>query len=112
MKRLYSIQASPQFKKELKKLSKKYHSIIEDVEALANKLIVDPAFGESLGNGFFKIRLAITSKGKGKSAGARVITNVRVVKNIVYLITLYDKSEKESITISELKAILKTIEEQ
>ena len=49
------------------------------------------------------------SKGKGKSGGARVITNVKVVNAKVYLITVYDKSDKESMPLSELKAILKTI---
>jgi len=108
-KPVYKIQPTFQFGKELKALSKKYPSLLEDIEMLAEQLSTDPIAGKSLGNGFYKIRVAITSKGKGKSGGARVITNVRVIKNIVYLVTLYDKSEKESITLSELKAILKTV---
>ncbi len=108
-KQPYKILPTAQFKKELKSLSKKYLSIIEDMEGLAAQLMIDPIVGEPLGNGFYKIRLAITSKGKGKSGGARVITNVRVVNAVVYLISMYDKSEKVSMPISELKAILKTI---
>lgn len=105
----YKILPTAQFKKELKSLSKKYHSILEDVEELAGQLVNDPVMGESLGSGFYKIRLAITSKGKGKSGGARVITNFKVVNAKVYLITVYDKSDKDSMPLSELKAILKTI---
>jgi len=56
-----------------------------------------------LGNDYYKIRLAITSKGKGKSGGARVITCVKVVVNTTYLVGIYDKSEKESISIKEIQ---------
>jgi len=105
----YQLRPTANFKKELKHLSKKYPSILEDVEALGAKLIIDPVMGESLGNGFYKIRVAVTSKGKGKSGGARLITNVVIVNAIVYLISIYDKSEKESMPLSELRAILKTI---
>ena len=105
----WKIQPTAQFKKELKNLSKKYPSILEDIEALSEQLVINPIMGKSLGHGFYKIRVAITSKGRGKSDGTRVITNVKIVNNVVYFISLYDKSEKESISLSELKAILKTI---
>jgi hypothetical protein len=82
---------------------------LEDIETLSEKLKINPVIGESLGNGFYKIRVAITSKGRGKSGGARVITNVRVVNSIVYFITIFDKSEQETISLNELKKILKTI---
>lgn len=45
----------------------------------------------------YKIRLAIKSKGKGKSGGARVITYVLTDNNEIYLLTIYDKSEFDSI---------------
>ncbi len=79
------------------------------MELMASELMVDPTAGTSLGNGFYKIRMAITSKGKGKSGGARIIINVKVVDKIVGLISIYDKSEKVSISINELKEIFKTI---
>jgi hypothetical protein len=44
-----------------------------------------------LGNNFYKIRLAVSSKGKGKSGGARVITYVKLIRESVYLSTIYDK---------------------
>ena len=67
----------------------------------------EPVQGIPLGNDCYKIRLAIRSKGKGKSGGARVITCVKVVNEKVYLITIYDKSEKEDISSKELSSILK-----
>ncbi|WP_371199227.1 hypothetical protein [Flammeovirga sp. OC4] len=72
----YNVAVIPNFKKELKKLAKKYPSIKEDFAKLIEKLEVDPEYGTSLGNNCYKIRMAISSKGKGKSGGSRVITYV------------------------------------
>jgi len=70
-----------------------------------------PIQGQSLGNNCYKVRLAIASKKKGKSGGARVITNFMVSKNTVYLISIYDKSERESLTDKELQELLKDVPE-
>ncbi|MBP7478425.1 MAG: addiction module toxin RelE, partial [Chitinophagales bacterium] len=70
----YNIIAVPTFKKELKKLAKKYDSLKTDLAALFESLEVNPEQGISLGNNCYKIRLAISSKNKGKSGGARLIT--------------------------------------
>jgi len=66
--------------------------------------------GTPLGHECYKIRLAIASKGKGKSGGARVITYLQVLKNSIFLLSIYDKSEKENITDKELQEILKNID--
>lgn len=68
-----------------------------------------PDQGSPLGNNCFKIRLAIASKGKGKSGGARVITHIIIEGNQVFLLTIYDKSEKENVTDKELQELLKQI---
>ena len=60
----YEIIAIPNFKREIKKLAKKYPSF--KLESLQ----VEPAQGIPLGNNCYKIRMAITSKGKGKSGGS------------------------------------------
>lgn len=75
------------------------------MKSLANS----PEQGTALGNGFYKIRVAIASKGKGKSGGARVITYVKVTATTVYLISIYDKSEKSAITDKELEQIFKLL---
>src|SRR5690606_31438096 len=61
--------------------------------------------GTSLGNGFYNIRLAIASKGKGKSGGAMVVSYVKVTRNTVYLSSIFDKSEKSTVTDKELEQI-------
>ena len=106
----YSIIAVPKFKKELKKLAKKHLSIINDLSILLDSLDVNPKQGIDLGNNCYKIRLAIKSKGKGKSGGARVITNIVVDETTLYLLSIYDKSDKENISDNELLDLLKAIE--
>jgi len=53
--------------------------------------------------------LSIKSKGKGKSGGARLITHIVVSKETVYLLTIYDKSDKENISDKELEELLQYI---
>jgi mRNA-degrading endonuclease RelE of RelBE toxin-antitoxin system len=105
----YEIIAIPNFAKELKKLAKKYPSIKADFARLVEHLQDSPMQGKSLGNNCYKLRMAITSKGKGKSGGSRIITNLKVTKNSVYLLSIYDKSEKENISDHEIADLIKDI---
>lgn len=100
------IKASKKFNKEVKKLSKKYKSVLEDLATLGESLIENPTQGQSLGKGCYKIRMAISSKNQGKSGGARVITLVQIIDDLVILLSIYDKSEKETISDSELDDLI------
>ena len=106
---IYNIIAVPSFKRELKKLAKKYSSLKVEFAQLIETLEQEPKQGTSLGNNCYKIRTAISSKGKGKSGGARVITNFVVTDSTVYLLSIYDKSEKDSLTSKELNDLLSGI---
>lgn len=75
----FNIQTTPEFENEFKKLFKKYASLKEDILELYKELNNNPQIGVSLGGGFYKIRLAIKSKSKGKSGGGRVITFIKYV---------------------------------
>jgi len=105
----YSILTIPPFDKQLKRLSKKYPSIKSDIIELAEQLNKNPKIGTSLGNNCYKIRLNIKSKDKGKSGGARVITNFVVNADSIYLLSVYDKSDKDNLTDKELKELLRFI---
>jgi len=105
----YNIFSIPLFDKQAKRLAKKYPSLKRDLAGLIEKLTNEPELGKALGNSFYKIRLAIASKDKGKSGGARVITFVKVSQNTVYLASVFDKSEKSTITNKELEYIFKLI---
>lgn len=95
------------FLRLLKKLLKKYPSLKNDLAELGERLESSPFQGIPLGKDCFKIRLSITSKGRGKSGGGRVITCVKIVNDTVYLLTLYDKSEKEDLEDNELDNLLR-----
>ena len=99
------------FKREAKRLIKKYPSLRAEIEALGEALQENPLLGTALNNGFYKIRLGIKSKGKGKSGGARVITCVKVVAEKVYLVSIYDKSEQSDISEDQLEQLLTEIPE-
>ncbi len=99
----FKIEATPAFLSEAKKLSKKYQSLKKDIATLAGSLADKPQQGTSLGKNIYKVRMAISSKGKGKSGGARVITLVKVIAETVYLVSIYDKSEQTTISDIEIR---------
>ena len=106
------IKVTPNFAKDLKKLGKKYISIKQDYANLLNELKNNPQAGIDLGNGLRKVRMAIKSKGKGKSHGARVITYnvlINVDQSEIYLLTIYDKAVRENISLEEIEEIIKSI---
>jgi len=66
--------------------------------------------GTLIGNSCYKIRLAISSKSKGKSGGARVITYFYLQAATVYLLTMYDRGEKQDLKPNELKEMINSLE--
>ena len=75
----YEVKLGDKFKQAFKRLRKKYKSLDNDLEKLITVLEHTPALGADLGHGVRKVRLAISSKGKGKSHGARVITHTAII---------------------------------
>lgn len=103
----YKIELTDNFIKEAKKLYKKYPSLKHDLGNLFSILETTPNYGTSLGNNVFKIRIAISSKNKGKSGGARVISYVKISHTTVLLFSIYDKGVKETITDKEIEELLR-----
>lgn len=106
----YFVKTTPEFDSRLKKLLKKYPSLSGEFRDLVLLLAQNPGNGISLGQSCYKKRLSIASKGKGKSGGARVIYYVHVSKTTIYLLTIFDKSERESLSPIELKELLSTLD--
>lgn len=106
----YNVKTLPSFDRSLKKLAKKYPSLKTEFIALVNSLKENPKQGVALGLQCFKIRISISSKGKGKSGGARVITNFVIDEDIVFLLSIYDKSNKDSLSDKELRDLLKDLQ--
>ncbi|MBN2728573.1 MAG: addiction module toxin RelE [Bacteroidales bacterium] len=99
------------FETQAKRLVKKYPSLKEELITLINALKENPKQGVSLKHNCYKIRLSFRSKGTGKSGGARIITHVVYKKTSVYLLNIYDKSHKNSITDKELKELINELPE-
>ena len=105
----FSVIPTDKFKKEARRLVKKFPSLKQELSSLHDLLSSKPESGTALGSNTFKIRIAIKSKGKGKSGGARVITYVIAANKEVYLLTIFDKSEMENIDDKTVRSIISTI---
>ena len=102
----YKLITSFEYDKSLKGIVKNQRSILKDVSKLYDTLEIDPHQGILIKENTYKIRMAITSKGRGKSGGARVITYVIDEDKTVVLIDIYDKSEQENISDSRIQYII------
>ncbi|MCH7414765.1 type II toxin-antitoxin system RelE/ParE family toxin [Belliella sp. R4-6] len=108
----FDVELSENFKKEAKKLLKKYPSLKNELAKLFKELETNPKLGTSLGDGIFKIRIAIGSKNKGKSGGARVLSFVQVISDKVLLFSIYSKGEINNITDKQIRNLIKEHKEQ
>ncbi len=105
----YRIDTTPNFEREAKRLIKKHKSLKNEISTLIEILEETPEQGTHLGNNIYKIRLAIKSKGKGKRGGARIMTKVKIVDEIVYMFFIYSKGEKDDISDKEIQDLIKEI---
>ena len=107
-----NIELGPEFKRQFKRLSKKYHSLKKDLDVWRKEFLEDPFQGDSLGGGVRKVRMAIADKGKGKSGGARILTlNVLVSEDgmNVTLLTIYDKGEIFNVKDEFIEFLIKNL---
>lgn len=105
----FAVDTTQGFEREAKRLLKRYASLAGDIAELIEQLEDEPHPGAPLGRGCYKVRMAIRSKGKGKSGGARVITCVVAVRETVYLLSIYDKSDQDGISDARLKEMLEEL---
>ena len=106
------VDYGPEFKRQFKRLAKKYHSLKSDYDEWLEEIMKDPFQGDSLGGGVRKVRMAIADKGKGKSGGARILTlNVIVSEDglNVTLLTIYDKGEISNVKDEFIEFLIKNL---
>jgi len=106
----YNVFTIPPFERQLKRLVKKYPSLKTEFAKLLNDLESNPIQGVALTKHCYKIRLAVASKGRGKSGGARIISHIQVTEHSIYLLSIYDKNEKNAITDNEINYLLAFIQ--
>lgn len=116
------VRVSKSFGRQAKPLLKKFASLRSELIQLENELHDNPKLGKSLGHDSYKIRLAVKSKGKGKSGGIRIIShlNTEIVgliefeenNTVINLISIYDKSDTASISDKELKDLITGLKQE
>ena len=108
------ISYHPQFAKDVKRLAKKYKSLVSDLKVFISELQENPDLGVDLGHGVRKVRMSIMSKGKGKSGGARILSYKKIVISSdvikIILLAMYDKSEIENVSDDYIRYLIDTIE--
>ena len=112
---MVDIRLGEEFKRQFKRLKKKYPSLTEDLKIFSLDLRANPQQGIPLGARLYKLRMAIAAKGKGKSGGARVITYrlLATQEHIeITLLTIYDKNEIDNLSDDYLRSLVKELSEQ
>ena len=104
------VRISEDFRAAYKRLKKRHKSLEADFERLLASLLQDPIQGVELEGGARKVRLAITSKGRGKSGGARVIIRVRFIADELQLLYIYDKADFGNISDAYLRDVMQRME--
>lgn len=106
----YKLAFTRSFGRELKKLKKKYPSILKDLDQIAIKLLENPTLGVPVYKNCYKIRVPISSLNKGKSGSARLVTYVVYAKYTIFLVAIFTKAERSSIPDKEIKQLIKELE--
>ena len=96
------------FKRDVKSLRKKNPRIAESLKEL-NRELGDEEYGIPIGKGVYKKRVRNVDSKKGKRGGFRVIGYKDIDMKKFYLLTIYSKSEKETIQDKEIIELLKGI---
>lgn len=110
-----NVTLGDEFVRQFKRLKKKYKSLTNDYAIFLASLKENPMQGADLGNGVRKLRMTISSKGKGKSGGARIISlNIQVSQSSdddidITLLTIYDKNEMQSVSDNFIRSLIEAL---
>ena len=100
------VEYSDNFLKEAKKLSKKFKLLKNDLKIALQEVQDENLLGTALGYDLYKKRVKNSSIPTGKSGGFRIIIYHKV-ENEIILISIYSKTQKESLTDDELRFLVK-----
>lgn len=105
---------TPEFKRNLRQLAKKYRQIKSDVQPLLDTLMQGQTPGDQIPGVqymVFKVRLKNTGSGKGKSGGYRIIYQ-QANAYLIVLVTIYSKTEQADIAPRDISQIILDYEAQ
>jgi mRNA-degrading endonuclease RelE of RelBE toxin-antitoxin system len=105
---MIDVQFTPEFKRNLRTLAKKYRHIRDDVDPVIEALQAGEILGDQIsgvGYTLFKVRVRNQDRARGKSAGYRVIYYLRTTNNII-MVTIYSKTEQADVSAAQIRRIV------
>ena len=102
------IAYTPEFKRNVRTLAKKYHHIQSDVQPVIEKIQRGELIGDQVqGTGYtiLKVRIRNSDVSRGKSGGYRAIYYLKTLPAVVF-VTIYSKTEQSDISSAKIKKIL------
>ena len=106
--KMIDVQFTPEFKRNLRTLAKKYRHIRDDVAPVVKALQAGEILGDQIpgvGYTLFKVRVPNQDSVKGKRGGYRIIYYLRTTVNIV-LVTIYSKTEQADVSAAQIRRIV------
>lgn len=107
------VEFTPEFKRNLRALSKKYPHIRSDVQPVIGQLQAGELVGDRIPKtkyAVFKVRVRNSDIQKGKSAGYRLVYQVKE-PTLVVLVTIYSKLDQADISPEQIRRILTEFDE-
>jgi len=103
-----TVKFTPEFKRNLRALSKKYRHIRSDVQPVVDQIQAGNFVGDQVprtGYTIFKVRARNSDIRKGKSAGYRIIYHLKTSTEAI-LITIYSKLDQSDISATQIRRIV------
>jgi mRNA-degrading endonuclease RelE of RelBE toxin-antitoxin system len=107
--RVVQVEFTPEFKRNIRQLAKKYRHLQADVQPVIAQLASGQTPGIHIprtGYTVFKVRSQHSDIQKGKRSGYRRIDYLKTPK-LVLLITLYAKTEQGDIAAEQIRRIIR-----
>ena len=107
------VEYTPEFKRNLRALAKKYRHIRADVQPVIDRLLAGEVIGDQVPGAhytIFKVRLQNSDIQKGKRSGYRLIYHQRTRTRII-LVTMYSKLDQGDISAEQIRRILRELDE-
>jgi mRNA-degrading endonuclease RelE of RelBE toxin-antitoxin system len=108
------IRFTPEFKRNLRALAKKYRHIRSDVQPIIDQLQAGDFAGDQVpGTSYtiYKLRVRNSDLRKGKRAGYRLIYYLQTQTQVI-LVTIYSKTEQSDISTAQIRHIVERFELQ
>jgi mRNA-degrading endonuclease RelE of RelBE toxin-antitoxin system len=108
------IEFSSTFKKDIKRLGKKYRNIRTDIDGFTDQLKDGETPGDQLQRAqytIYKARVRNSDLSRGKSGGYRIIYYIKMI-HLIVLVTMYTKSEQDTISLEQIQRIIDEYEKK